>query len=107
MPAHCGSALSSETAWLRSAVGQLARGSAPDTLQRVATPTRTIAALVVHLRSPEAGAVGQGVRFAVAGVVVAIIYLATTTGLHEVLKFRFQVALVLGTATGLLAHFTL
>jgi putative flippase GtrA len=73
----------------------------------VAAPRKTIAARVLHLRSPESGTVGQGVRFAIAGGTVAVIYLATTTILAEVLDVHFQVALIIGTATGLLAHFTL
>jgi len=61
----------------------------------------------LHLRSPEAGTMGQGVRFAVAGGLVALIYLTTTTVLAEVFDVPFQIALVIGTVTGLIAHFTL
>jgi putative flippase GtrA len=61
----------------------------------------------MHLRSPESGSVGQGVRFAIAGGTVAVIYLATTTILAEVFDVDFQLALVIGTVTALLAHFTL
>jgi putative flippase GtrA len=73
----------------------------------VAAPRKTIAARVMHLRSPESGTVGQGVRFAIAGGTVAVIYLATTTILAEVFDVEFQLALVIGTVTALLAHFTL
>jgi putative flippase GtrA len=68
---------------------------------------KSIAARVLHLRSPDSGTVGQSVRFAVAGGAVAVIYLTTTTLLHELFDVPFQIALVLGTLTGLLAHFTL
>jgi putative flippase GtrA len=61
----------------------------------------------MHLRSPESGTVGQGVRFALAGGTVAVMYLATTTILAEVFDIDFQLALVIGTVTALLAHFTL
>jgi putative flippase GtrA len=71
------------------------------------SPPRTIAARLLHLRSPESGTAGQGVRFAVAGGVVALIYLTTTTVLAEVFGVPFQVALIIGTAAGLVAHFTL
>jgi putative flippase GtrA len=70
-------------------------------------PPRTIAARLLHLRSPESGTAGQGVRFAVAGGAVALIYLTTTTVLAEVFDVPFQVALIIGTAAGLVAHFTL
>jgi putative flippase GtrA len=70
-------------------------------------PPRTIAARLLHLRSPESGAAGQGVRFAVAGGAVALIYLTTTTVLAEVMGVAFQAALAIGTATALIAHFTL
>jgi putative flippase GtrA len=73
----------------------------------VATERKTIAARVEHLRSPESGTVGQGVRFAVAGGTVAVIYLTTTTVLHEVFGVPFQLSLIIGTLTGLCAHFTL
>src|SRR5262249_21236580 len=74
---------------------------------RVASPRKTIASRVWHLRSPESGAVGQGVRFAVAGGVVALFYLTATTVLAEVFDVPFQLALIIGTATALVAHFTL
>jgi putative flippase GtrA len=75
--------------------------------RRVAEPRRTIGARVMHMRSPESGTVGQGVRFTVAGGAVALIYLATTTVLAEVFHVHFQLALIIGTATALVAHFTL
>jgi putative flippase GtrA len=65
------------------------------------------AARARHLASPEAGTVGQGVRFAIAGGTVALVYLTTTTVLAEVLGVPFQAALAAGFAVGLCVHFTL
>ena len=75
--------------------------------QRVDAPRKTIARRVIRLRSPESGLVGQGLRFAIAGGTVALIYLTTTTVLAEVFDVPFQLALIIGTITGLSAHFTL
>jgi putative flippase GtrA len=61
----------------------------------------------MHLRSPDSGTVGQGVRFALAGVVVGLIYLAVTTVLADVAGLPFQVALLCGFGTALCVHFTL
>jgi putative flippase GtrA len=60
-----------------------------------------------HLASPESGRVGQGVRFAIAGGVVAIVYVSTTTVLAQVFGAPFQLALAVGFAVGLCVHFTL
>jgi putative flippase GtrA len=57
--------------------------------------------------APNVGVAGRGIRFALAGGFVALLYLAVTTLLYEVLGLPFQLALVLGFATGLVAHFTL
>ncbi|MCW3018608.1 MAG: GtrA family protein [Solirubrobacterales bacterium] len=58
-------------------------------------------------RSPRWGLAGQGMRFALSGCVVAIVYVATTTLLHEALAAPFQVALAIGFATSVTLHFTL
>jgi putative flippase GtrA len=68
---------------------------------------RLLADRVSHLRSPESGSVGQGLRYAVAGSVVAVWYLATTTVLAELFGMAFQLALAIGFATAVLVHFTL
>lgn len=68
---------------------------------------RRLATFLRHIRSPHWGILGQGVRFAITGVVVALVYFATTTVLHLVAGLRFQVALVIGFVTGMLVHFTL
>jgi putative flippase GtrA len=59
------------------------------------------------LRSPSSGILGQGVRFALAGGTVALVYLTTTTVLAEVVGMPFQVALAIGFCVGLIVHFTL
>lgn len=63
--------------------------------------------LVGSLRGPESGLLGQGVRFVLSGGTVALVYLATTTILAEVLGTPFQLALAIGFSLGLLVHFTL
>jgi putative flippase GtrA len=64
-------------------------------------------AFLRDIRSPEWGLAGQGVRFAIAGGVVAVVYLTLTTVLHDVFSLPFQIALVLGFAVALAVHFTL
>jgi putative flippase GtrA len=59
------------------------------------------------LKTPESGALGQGVRFALSGGTVALVYLATTTVLAEVAGLPFQAALAIGFSVGLVVHFTL
>ena len=68
---------------------------------------RRLADRVEHLRSPQSGTVGQGVRYAVAGTAVAVWYLATTTILAEIVGVPFQVALAVGFVSAVLVHFTL
>jgi putative flippase GtrA len=53
------------------------------------------------------GVVGQGVRFVLAGGVVALVYIGTTLILSGVVGVPFQVALLIGYCTALLLHFTL
>lgn len=63
--------------------------------------------MVRSLRSPSSGLRGQGVRFALAGGTVALVYLTTTIVLAEVVGIPFQVALAIGYGLGLIVHFTL
>jgi putative flippase GtrA len=63
--------------------------------------------LARRVRDPGAGLAGQGVRYALAGGVVAGVYLGVTTVLADVLGLRFQVALVIGFCCGVSVHFTL
>jgi putative flippase GtrA len=64
-------------------------------------------ALVRTLKTPDSGLLGQGVRFALSGGTVALVYLGTTTLLAEVAGMPFQAALAIGFFVGLIVHFTL
>ena len=68
---------------------------------------RRMRALARSLRSPDSGLLGQGVRFALAGGTVALVYLVATTVLAEVVGLGFQVALAIGFSIALIVHFTL
>ena len=63
--------------------------------------------LVRTLRTPDSGILGQGLRFALAGGTVALVYLTITTVLAEVLGVPFQAALAIGFSVGIMVHFTL
>ena len=60
-----------------------------------------------RLRGHESGLLGQGARFAIAGVTVMAVYLTTTTVLAEAVGLAFELALVIGYCVGLVVHFTL
>lgn len=68
---------------------------------------RPLADRVLHLRSPDSGTAGQGLRYAISGTIVALWYLVATTVLADVLGVAFQLALAIGFATAVLLHFTL
>lgn len=59
------------------------------------------------LRASESGIVAQGVRFALAGGLVAVVYLTTTSLLANVAGVAFQIALPLGFGLAISVHFTL
>ncbi|MGO9761771.1 MAG: GtrA family protein [Solirubrobacteraceae bacterium] len=59
------------------------------------------------LLAPDSGLLGQGVRFALAGGLVALVYLLTTTALAVVAGVPFQIALVIGFCVAIAVHFTL
>ncbi|HEY7828962.1 MAG TPA: GtrA family protein [Solirubrobacteraceae bacterium] len=61
----------------------------------------------VRLLLAKAGLVGQGLRFAVAGATVSLVYIATTTVLSVVVGMPFQAALLIGYGLALSIHFTL
>jgi putative flippase GtrA len=63
--------------------------------------------VATELMTPEGGLPGQGVRFALTGATVAVVYLGVTTVLAAVLGLPFQAALAIGFATALVVHFTL
>jgi putative flippase GtrA len=71
------------------------------------TRLRTLRALRGDLRSSRRLVVAQGLRFAVAGSVVALVYLTVTTLLHDLFGVPFQVALISGFLVGISVHFTL
>jgi choline kinase/putative flippase GtrA len=50
---------------------------------------------------------GQGTRYALAGCVVALVYLLTTTLLAELAGVAFELALAIGFCAGVIVHFTL
>jgi putative flippase GtrA len=58
-------------------------------------------------RMQRSGIVGQGVRFAMSGGVVALVYLVTTTLLAEAVGLPFQAALAIGFSVAIAMHFTL
>jgi putative flippase GtrA len=66
-----------------------------------------VAAVVRAVQSPELGIVGQGLRYALSGGIVATVYVLTTLLLSQVVGMPFQLALVLGFALALATHFTL
>jgi len=60
-----------------------------------------------NLGSTTPGLPGQGLRFALTGCIVALIYLTTTTVLADIIGMPFQVALAIGFCVGLATHFML
>ena len=56
---------------------------------------------------PRAHVIGQGLRFAVSGGAVALVYVACTTVLAEVIGLPFELALAIGFALAIATHFTL
>ena len=73
----------------------------------VPTTKRPLTDRVLHLRSPDSGVVGQGLRYAITGTIVAAWYLVTTIVLADVIGVPFQVALAIGWASAVLLHFSL
>jgi putative flippase GtrA len=53
------------------------------------------------------GLIAQGMRFAVAGVIVMLVYLLTTLLLSAIMGLPFQIALISGFSVALVTHFTL
>jgi putative flippase GtrA len=65
------------------------------------------AAVLGRARSPDVGLLGRAARFALAGGVVAGVYILVTLVLAKVVGITFQAALGIGFATALATHFTL
>lgn len=64
-------------------------------------------AFLRDIRSPDWGLAGQGIRFALAGSAVAVVYVGVTTLLHGAFAVPFQIALAIGFVVGVVLHFTL
>jgi putative flippase GtrA len=64
-------------------------------------------AFLRDIRSPKWGLAGQGLRFAISGTVVALVYVAVTTALHDLFAVPFQIALAIGFVVSVSLHFTL
>src|ERR1039458_4815150 len=80
----------------------------PDQEQmRGSAGTGGVRELVRALRAPESGLLGQGVRFALSGGAVTLVYLGTTTVLADVAGLPFQAALAIGFSVAIAVHFTL
>jgi putative flippase GtrA len=60
-----------------------------------------------YLQSPSSGVLGQGVRFVLAGGIVVVVYVGTTTVLAKVVGMHFQVALAIGFGVALIVQFNL
>jgi choline kinase/putative flippase GtrA len=60
-----------------------------------------------HTLRTRSGLLGQGTRYALAGCVVALVYLLTTTVLAKLVGLPFELALALGFCAGVSVHFTL
>jgi len=78
-----------------------------DPRRAAGTRRERVRAAAGTLRSPSSGVLGQGVRFLFAGGIVVVVYVTTTTVLADVVGLRFQVALAIGFAVGLLVQFNL
>jgi putative flippase GtrA len=68
---------------------------------------RLAQAFLRDIRSPRWGVIGQLLRFALSGGVVAVVYVSLTTVLHDVFAVPFQIALAIGFSVGVVLHFTL
>ena len=78
-------------------------------LNEVRAPSRVRVRRFVHqtLLTPDSGLLAQGARFAIAGGIVAVVYVGTTTLLADVIGVPFQIALAIGFCVALVVHFTL
>lgn len=76
-------------------------------LSQTSAPGRSVGQRLLRICSPDSGTIGQGVRYALAGGIVALVYVITTTVLADVLAVPFQLALAIGFVTAICVHFTL
>ena len=94
-------ALAETDAFLR-AHAQDASGEGTLALEAGARPRR-----LAHALRTRSDLLGQGTRYALAGCVVALVYLLTTTALATLARLPFELALAIGFCAGLSVHFTL
>jgi putative flippase GtrA len=59
------------------------------------------------IRSPRWGVYGQGLRFVLSGGLVALVYVTTTTVLHDLFDLPFELALAIGYVLSAVSHYTL
>jgi len=78
-----------------------------DPRRAAGTRRERVRAAALTLRSPSSGLLGQGVRFLIAGGIVVVVYVTTTTVLADVVGLHFQVALAIGFAVAMLVQFNL
>jgi putative flippase GtrA len=76
---------------------------------RTATGWRGRIALefLLDIRSPRWGVYGQGLRFAMSGGFVALVYATATTVLHVACGLPFELALAIGYVLSAVVHYTL
>jgi putative flippase GtrA len=60
-----------------------------------------------NLQSPSSGLLGQGVRFVLAGGIVVVVYVSSTTVLADLVGLHFQIALAIGFCIALIVQFNL
>jgi putative flippase GtrA len=72
-----------------------------------ATPRQRIVAVIVWIRRPELGILGQGIRYGIAGATVALVSLGGTIALAQGFGLPFEAAFAIGYTLALITHFTL
>jgi putative flippase GtrA len=66
-----------------------------------------ITAAIVWIRRPELGVLGQGIRYAIAGMTVACVSMTGTIVLAEVVGLAYEAAFAIAYTTALVTHFSL
>lgn len=64
-------------------------------------------AAVAWIRSPEFGLIGQGMRFAIAGMTASVVSLGLTITLAQGFGLPFEAAFAIGYTIAVMTHFTL
>jgi len=101
--------LETETRQIAEAGSTVAGSEVVELTSRAASPSglRRLTHLIEWLRSPDLGLLGQGMRYVIAGGIVAAVSACTTLVLSQLVGLHFQVALAIGFTTALVTHFTL